>query len=82
MINYKGKVAARRLYEEFGLSSSHDFEVEDLVHARDIIYEEKALPHSDGRIVFGKSKAMNSICRSKAVYHRSRIGALRNASGV
>lgn len=61
MMNYKGKLAAQRLYKEFGLNSSHDFEVEDLVHARDIIFEEKSLPHSDGRIVFGSSKAMISI---------------------
>jgi len=61
MNDHKGKFAARRLYEEFGLQSSRDFVLEDLVYVRDIIYEEKPLPNCDGRILFGESKTMITI---------------------
>ena len=61
MIKQSGKQAARRLYEEFGLERTSDFELEDLVHARGIIFEEKPLAHCDGRIVFGNTKAMITI---------------------
>lgn len=61
MIKQSGKFAARKLYEEFGLENTNDFVLEDLVHVRDIIFEEKPLENCDGKIMFGASKSMISI---------------------
>lgn len=60
MIN-KGVIAARNILEEFGLDNPNDFSIEDLIHARDIVFEEKEVPNCDGRIVFGQSKAKITI---------------------
>lgn len=56
-----GTIAAQRLLNEFGIEHPNDFTIEDLIHARDIILEEKKISNSDGRIVFGKSKTKISI---------------------
>lgn len=57
----KGLQAAQKLFNEFGIDDLTDFTVEDLIHARDIILEEKEILNSDGRIVFGKEKSKISI---------------------
>jgi len=57
----KGAQAARRILDEFGIENPNDFSVEELVHARDIILEEKKILNSDGRIVFGKTKTKISV---------------------
>jgi len=57
----KGAIAAQRLIDEFGIEHPNDFTIEELIHARDIILEEKKISNSDGRIVFGKSKTKISI---------------------
>ena len=56
-----GAVAARKILEEFGIEEPGDFTVEDLIHARDIILQEKKISNSDGRIVFGKERTIISI---------------------
>lgn len=56
-----GVIAAQRLINEFGIEHPNDFTIEELIHARDIILEEKKISNSDGRIVFGKSKTKISI---------------------
>ena len=61
MSTNRGAIAARKLYEEFGLDSPKDFTIEDLIYARDIILEEKIISNADGRIVFGKLKTKISI---------------------
>jgi Zn-dependent peptidase ImmA (M78 family) len=66
MIN-RGLQAAQNLFDEFGIDELTDFTVEDLIHARDIILEEKVIFNSDGRIVFGKEKTKISI-NSKIKY--------------
>ena len=57
----KGAQAERKIINEFGIENPNDFSVEDLIHARDIILEEKIIPNSDGRIVFGKTKTKISV---------------------
>jgi len=57
----KGAIAAQRILEEFGIENPNDFSVEDLIHARDIILQEKKISNADGRIVFGKEKTIISI---------------------
>ena len=57
----KGAVAAKNIINEFGIEDPKDFSVEELIYARDIIFEEKKILNSDGRIVFGKSKTKISI---------------------
>jgi len=57
----KGAVAAKNIIDEFGIEDPQDFSVEELIYARDIIFEEKKILNSDGRIVFGKSKTKISI---------------------
>ncbi|GET30792.1 ImmA/IrrE family metallo-endopeptidase [Prolixibacter sp. SD074] len=57
----KGAVTARRMLSEFGIEKPDDFSIEELIHARDIILEEKKISNSDGRIVFGKSKTKITI---------------------
>ncbi len=61
MIINKGAIAAQKMMNEFGLDSLKDFSVEDLIHARNIILEEKRISNSDGRIVFGKTKTKITI---------------------
>lgn len=61
MINNKGIIAAQKLFDEFGIESTADFSIEELIHARNIILEEKNISNSDGRIVFGKSKTKISV---------------------
>lgn len=56
-----GAVAARKILDEFGIESPSDFTVEDLIHAKDIILQEKKISNSDGRIVFGKEKTIISV---------------------
>lgn len=60
MIN-KGAIAAKKILDEFGLDSLNEIFVEELIHARDIAFEEKYMPNCDGRIVFGKSKAKITV---------------------
>jgi Zn-dependent peptidase ImmA (M78 family) len=57
----KGAIAAQRILEEFGIENPNDFSVADLIHARDIILQEKKISNADGRIVFGKGKTIISI---------------------
>ncbi|MBC8319302.1 MAG: ImmA/IrrE family metallo-endopeptidase [Bacteroidetes bacterium] len=57
----KGAIAAQKLRNEFGIENPDDFSIEELVHARDIILEEKKISNFDGRIVFGKAKTKISI---------------------
>ena len=57
----KGAIAAQRILEEFGIENPNDFSVEDLIHSRDIILQEKKISNADGRIVFGKEKTIISI---------------------
>ncbi|MFR3216428.1 MAG: ImmA/IrrE family metallo-endopeptidase [Dysgonomonas mossii] len=57
----KGTIVARKLIEEFGIEKPDDFSIEELIHARDIILQEKKIANADGRIVFGKSKTKISI---------------------
>jgi Zn-dependent peptidase ImmA (M78 family) len=57
----KGAIAAQRLINEFGIEHPNDFTIEELIHARDIILEEKRISNSDGRIVFGKLKSKISV---------------------
>ncbi len=57
----KGAIAAQKILKEFGIECPKDFSVEDLIHARDIILQEKRISNSDGRIVFGKEKTIISI---------------------
>ncbi len=57
----KGAIAAQNLFNEFGIDNLNGFSVEDLIHARDIILEEKKISNSEGRIVFGKTKTKISI---------------------
>lgn len=57
----KGAIAAKSLLNEFGIEDPKDFFVEDLIHARNILLEEKKILNADGRIVFGKSRAKISI---------------------
>ncbi|MCD4745634.1 MAG: ImmA/IrrE family metallo-endopeptidase [Bacteroidales bacterium] len=57
----KGALAAQKILEEFGIENPNDFSVEDLIHARDIILQEKRISNADGRIVFGKEKTIISI---------------------
>ncbi len=57
----KGAIAARKILNEFGIENPNDFTIEDLINARDIILQEKKISNSDGRIVFGKKKAIISI---------------------
>ncbi|RZT92376.1 uncharacterized protein DUF955 [Ancylomarina subtilis] len=57
----KGAIAAKKIINEFGLENPQDFSIEELIYARDIIFEEKKILNSDGRIVFGKSKTKISI---------------------
>ncbi len=56
-----GATAAKKILDEFGLEDPHDFKIEDLIHARDILLEEKEMINCDGRIVFGEKKAIISI---------------------
>ena len=39
----KGAIAAQRLINEFGIEHPNDFTLEELIHARDIIFEEKKI---------------------------------------
>lgn len=57
----KGANAAQKLINEFGINNPDDFSVEELIHARDIILEEKNISNSDGRIVFGKTKTKITV---------------------
>ena len=57
----KGKIHAQKLLSEFGLEDLTDISLEDVISARDIILQEKSLINSDGRIVFGKHKAIITI---------------------
>jgi len=57
----KGALAAKKLINEFGIEQPNDFTIEELIYARDIIFEEKKISNSDGRIVFGKLKTKISI---------------------
>ncbi len=57
----KGAIAAQKLINEFGIEHPNDFTIEELIHARDIILEEKKISNCDGRIVFGKLKSKISI---------------------
>lgn len=61
MSNNNGVLAAQKILKEFGIENTTGILVEDLIHARDIILEEKRIPNSDGRIVFGKTKTKISI---------------------
>ena len=38
-----GAIAAQRLLNEFGIEHPNDFTIEELIHARDIILEEKKI---------------------------------------
>lgn len=57
----KGAISAQKLIEEFGIENTNGYSIEDLIYARDIIFEEKKISNSDGRIVFGKTKTKISI---------------------
>jgi len=57
----KGAFAAQKIFNEFGLDDLSEFSVEDLIHARDIILEEKKITNADGRIVFGNNKSKISV---------------------
>ncbi len=60
MIN-KGAIVANKLIEEFGIEKPDDFSVEEIIHARNIILEEKPIANADGRIVFGQQRTKISI---------------------
>lgn len=57
----KGATVAQQLLNEFGIEKPNDFTVEDIIHARDIIFQVKKISNSDGRIVFGKDKTIITI---------------------
>jgi len=57
----KGALAAQKLISEFGIIEPDDFSIEELIHARDIILEEKRISNADGRIVFGNFKTKITI---------------------
>lgn len=66
----KGVNAAQSLMNEFGIRNPNDFSIEDLIHVRDIILEEKKISNCDGRIVFGKTKTKISI--NSEIKHKGR----------
>jgi Zn-dependent peptidase ImmA (M78 family) len=57
----KGEIAALKILKEFGLENPNDISIEDLIHARDIILQEKKISNADGRIVFGKEKTIITL---------------------
>ncbi len=57
----KGKSAARKLIFECGIEDPTEFPLDLIVSGRGAILIEKPLKNSEGRIVFGKSKAIITV---------------------
>ncbi len=57
----KGKQAAQKMLEECGIDDPTEFSLEFLVAGRGATLIEKQLANSEGRIVFGKSRAIITV---------------------
>ncbi len=69
----KGKQAARKLMFECGIENPTEFPLEDIVFGRGAILIETPLKNSEGRIVFGGSKALITINSNISYAYKKRF---------
>lgn len=57
----KGKIVAQKLMQECGIDDPTDFPLDLIIYGRGATIVEKSLGNSEGRIVFGKTRAIITI---------------------
>ncbi|MBE0662561.1 MAG: ImmA/IrrE family metallo-endopeptidase [Bacteroidales bacterium] len=67
----KGKYAAQRLMSECGIDNPTEFPIDLIANGRGATLIEKPMNHSEGRIVFGKTKAIITV-NSNIAYNGKR----------